>query len=65
MDELDIVSEIANALPKNKVTLRDWFAGMALSKIAFDTAHVDRCHLIAEKCYKLADAMLEARRVQK
>lgn len=42
------------------MTLRDWFAGQALLAMRYTgaTAYKDD----AESCYKMADAMIEARR---
>lgn len=43
--------------------LRDWFAGQALSGvIAADTDNEVPCEDAAECAYKLADAMMEARK---
>ena len=47
------------------MTLRDWFAGMALPGVInkgglFDSDEVPR-NEIAEYCYRMADAMLAAR----
>lgn len=41
--------------------LRDWFAGQALTGIASDPEVVMSKERIAEWCYEMADAMLEAR----
>jgi hypothetical protein len=43
------------------MTLRDYFAGQALVKVATSTSLDVSSERIAEWCYKLADAMLEAR----
>lgn len=41
------------------MTLRDYFAGQALTGIVMHTGSLD---IVVERCYLLADAMLEARR---
>jgi hypothetical protein len=45
------------------MTLRDWFAGMALQgEVGAWTAPIDgNEQTIAERCYRLSDAMLAAR----
>lgn len=51
------------------MSLRDWFAGMALASAKFNAsesvfdgeAKVSYCDTLAECCYKMADAMLRAR----
>lgn len=40
--------------------LRDWFAGMALS--SWSPGYIDKT--VAESCYRLADAMMEARKTK-
>jgi len=50
------------------MTLRDWFAGQALSgeltNYPTRQPQGDQCHSLATKCYELADAMLKAREVK-
>lgn len=48
---------------KTGMSLRDWFAGMALQGYLTDTKHPDSAtpSIVAEWCYANADAMLEAR----
>lgn len=47
------------------MTLRDWFAGMALQGLLSGMASHDECEIImgemAEKCFEQADAMMKAR----
>jgi hypothetical protein len=44
------------------MTLRDWFAGMALQGQAHRFAHPhEHRELLASDCYEIADAMLAAR----
>ena len=43
------------------MSLRDWFAGQALAGCAVDEAHPN---LVAQWCYRIADAMLAAREAQ-
>ena len=46
------------------IALRDWFAGMALQKLAGEIGwHTLREHSseLAETCYHMADAMIERR----
>lgn len=44
------------------MSMRDWFAGMALQGICANEVWVDgECKSDAEFCYKMADAMMEAR----
>lgn len=44
------------------MSLRDWFAGMALSNFGIRRYQCENNYrLIAETCYKLADAMLKER----
>ena len=46
----------------NGMTLRDWFAGMALQGQAHRFAHPhEHRELLASDCYEIADAMLAAR----
>ena len=40
------------------MSLRDWFAGMALSSVL---EHIGTAQGVAATCYEVADAMLEAR----
>lgn len=47
--------------PDDNTSLRDWFAGMALSGLLADSAVKDTPQKIAEVSYVLADAMLAAR----
>jgi len=42
------------------MTLRDWFAGQALSR--FDWAQYTSREYVAKACYEMADAMLKARK---
>ncbi len=42
------------------MTLRDWFAGQALSSIGTVDGYADHTQL-ANDCYAVADAMLKAR----
>ena len=59
--------------PQKGMSLRDWFAGMALQGIWSQTKHEDDNHDLlswrtdvymhqASHCYEMADAMIEARR---
>jgi hypothetical protein len=43
------------------MTLRDWFAGQALTGLAADTSNV-HAHLMAKAAYIIADRMLEERK---
>ena len=43
------------------MSLRDWFAGQALTKLACDFSHFTPEHA-AKWAYRVADAMLEARK---
>lgn len=44
------------------MTLRDWFAGMALSQTVSSYVNLpDSAKLLADRCYRVADAMLEVR----
>ena len=44
------------------MTLRDYFAGQTLSRIAYSPIQLLHCYnQIAEECYKIADAMLRER----
>ena len=44
------------------MSLRDWFAGMALSNFEIRRyQHGENYHIIAEACYKIADAMIKER----
>ena len=45
------------------MTLRDYFAGEALIKRGFNVRPYDNTDEVAKDCYKMADAMLEARKV--
>jgi len=45
------------------LTIRDWFAGMALQGLAADNPSA--CETIAGDCYDFADAMLVARKVDR
>ena len=50
-----------NTLPYYEgMTLRDWFAGQALSGM-LDRAYGIKCEIIAARSYEMADAMLAAR----
>ena len=44
------------------MTLRDYFAGEALIKRGFNVRPYDNTDEVAKDCYKMADAMLEARK---
>jgi len=44
------------------MTLRDYFAGEALIKRGFNVRPYDNTDEVAKDCYKMADAMLKARR---
>jgi len=47
------------------MTLRDWFAGMALQGQAHRFGNpYDAREILAQDCYDIADAMLEAREVK-
>lgn len=52
--------EITKFVPNNGMTLRDYFAAKALVNNPFKK-YVNNVDMIAEHCYKIADAMLEAR----
>lgn len=41
------------------MTLRDYFAAHAISFVQWNKGHTGLC---AERCYEIADAMLEARK---
>ena len=43
------------------MTLRDWFAGQALTGILADESHIGTYHSLAQNAYEVADAMLAAR----
>jgi len=46
----------------DKITLRDWFAGMALQGVAkFDGSDAESLQKVAEQAYQYADAMLAER----
>ena len=45
---------------QNGMTLRDWYAGQALSKLANSLSDYDS--RTVRQCYALADGMLEARK---
>lgn len=54
----------SDAVVQFYMSLRDWFAGMALSGEASTWTETDSggyADAIAERCYKLADAMLAER----
>ena len=42
--------------------LRDYFAAMALTTFLIKTKPTDMTKTIAEECYAMADAMMEARK---
>jgi hypothetical protein len=44
------------------MTLRDYFAGEALIKRGFNVRPYDNTDEVAKDCYKMADAMLKARK---
>jgi hypothetical protein len=48
-------------IDQNGMTLRDYFAGEALSGLINYSPEPDEHKAIAELCYSLADAMLRAR----
>ena len=50
-------------IPNTGMSLRDWFAGMALQGRAhrFTNPYNDR-ELLASDCYEIADAMIAARK---
>jgi len=48
-------------IDQNGMTLRDYFAAKALSGLINYSPEPDEHKAIAELCYSLADAMLEAR----
>jgi hypothetical protein len=52
----------ANPVPDG-MTLRDWFAGQALGQSMHDWAESDPKHaaIVANNCYRFADAMLSER----
>jgi hypothetical protein len=50
--------------PSDGMTLRDWFAGQALS-LGEGVWCGDNLLLMATHCYSIADAMLEARKEKK
>lgn len=43
------------------MTLRDWFAGQLLTSLAVRPL-ASECKTVASYCYRMADAMIEARR---
>ena len=48
------------------MSLRDWFAGMALQGLCTqDESHFENALDLAETAFQAADAMLEARQLQK
>ena len=47
--------------PKSGMTLRDWFAGMAIQALGYHIWTSMPDPEIAERCYTLADAMMAAR----
>lgn len=44
------------------MSLRDWFAGQALTGILADENHIGSYNSLAQFSYQIADAMLEARK---
>jgi hypothetical protein len=44
------------------MSLRDWFAGMALSAVISPETHMATTTATAQCCYDIADAMIEARK---
>ena len=57
----DPYSSKVEICPQGGMTLRDWFAGQAVSGLYADNDFI-RSHVDAAKCsYALADAMLKAR----
>lgn len=54
--------DISNAAMRAQgMSLRDWFAGQALTMMEPDCSHIKS---IAEEAYRYADAMLKAREAQ-
>lgn len=54
---------ITNGLDENNgMDLRDYFAGQALTTMNFHIKPVDDTDFTAEHCYKMADAMMRARK---
>ncbi len=53
----------AHAVLQEGMSLRDWFAGMELSKhVATSTCDTQSAYdRLADHCYRMADAMLRAR----
>lgn len=47
--------------PADGMTLRDWFAGQALTGWMHDGLPRDRDDVVARECYAMADAMLAER----
>lgn len=51
-----------NFPPWDGMSLRDWFAGMAMQgELASEQYGNKDCKMLAEWCYLVADAMLQAR----
>jgi hypothetical protein len=60
---LDTIDPSAvNPMHHQGMTLRDYFAGEALIKRGFNVRPYDNTDEVAKDCYKMADAMLKARR---
>lgn len=59
------ISELGDiAATSGGMTLRDWFAGQALVEYAnlVDVREIRTSKFVAQICYTMADAMLEARK---
>lgn len=52
------------AFPKGSISLRDWFAGMALGELVQRYDHPEPVANYAIEAYKIADAMLAEREKQ-
>ena len=62
---LSMAHEDAVYHAQNGMTLRDWFAGQALAGEMATWTESDvspYANSVAKRCYKIADAMLEARK---
>jgi len=54
--------DVAGSGPQGGATLRDYFAAKAMQAMADDVSRYDQFDCCAKDAYKMADAMLEARK---